>query len=126
MAEDGEGDDLEHEPEHQRAAGLDVAGRKRPVPRASHHLVAVALDPAVDGVGAARGERPTDEHERRRGRATGCRRRRGASPERVVTSSSSITRGLVKRKYARRRPVTRRTRVRAAGSTEVVAAMSDT
>ena len=52
---------LEHEPEDQRALGLHVAVGERPVRGAAHHLVAVALDPAVDGVGAAGGERAADE-----------------------------------------------------------------
>ncbi len=53
---------LEHQPEHERALGLDVAVGERTVGGAAHQLVAVALDPTVDGVGATRGEGAAEQH----------------------------------------------------------------
>ena len=49
-------------PKTSAPSGLTSPCGERPVRGAAHHLVAVALDPAVDGVGAAGRERAAEEH----------------------------------------------------------------
>ena len=87
-------------PNIERARRDDLTLRERPRERAPHELVAVALDPAVDGVGAAGGHRAADddrEHRAERRDSPARARNIGGT---AVTSSSSITRGFVSRRYA--------------------------
>ena len=50
----------EDEPEDDRPLRLDLVGRQRPAPGPGHQQVDVAIEVAVDRVGAARGERPAE------------------------------------------------------------------
>ena len=52
-------------PNDERVRRHDLALRERAAVRAAHQLVAVALDPAVDRVGAARRERAADDDRER-------------------------------------------------------------
>ena len=86
-------------PKIERVRRNDLAGGQGPVVRAAHELVAVALDPAVDRVGAAGREGAADEHrdeEPGRGEPAAASSIGGTD----VTRSSSMTRGLVRRTYA--------------------------
>ena len=87
-------------PNDERVRRDDLALRERPAVRAPHQLVAVALDPAVDRVGAAGGQRAADDDRERSSPSGGnpCSARNIGGT--AVTSSSSMTRGFVSRRYA--------------------------
>ena len=57
---DHERDDAEHDPEDDRPLGLDLVGRQRPASGPGHQQVDVAIEVAVDGVGAAGRQRAAD------------------------------------------------------------------
>ena len=99
-----ERDDAEHEPEDDRPLRLDLVGRQRPAPGPGHQQVDVAVEVAVDRVGAAGGERPADQRPEdeptQSGQSTpavapGTSRVARTIAGTVVTSSSSMIRGFV-------------------------------
>ncbi len=87
-------------PKASASAGLITAtpalAGQRAACGAPHHRVDVPVDVAVDGVRAARGERPAHQGDQRAPGRTAGRAARAASWGCVVTSSSSMIRGLVR------------------------------
>ena len=90
----------EHQAEDQRAGRRDLVPGQRAAAGASHDRVDVAVDVAVEGIGAAGCQRAAEHRDQRRPTISAGRRRRAPSTGRVVTSSSSMIRGLVSATYA--------------------------
>ena len=90
----GEGGDLEGDGEDQGGAGRELAGDERPALRALHQPVDVAVDDHVDGVGAAGGRGAAEDRGDHQPDATAGPRSATTIVGTVVTSSSSMIRGL--------------------------------
>ncbi len=107
------------DPGGQRLAGADrrpaAAGHQRPPRGAPHQRVDVPVEVAVQRVRAARRERPAEPASRPAATRDGTARRARSMVGTVVTSSSSMIRGLVSRnsdrstsRAGRRSPARRR------------------
>ena len=87
--------DLEDDGEDEGGRRGDLAGDERPVPGPVHDPVDVPVDDHVDGVGPTGGQRPADQGGERSAGATGTPPLATNIVGTVVTSSSSMMRGLV-------------------------------